>query len=89
MKAPRSVTRPDVIPKKPGTANAPAPDHSVLFEVIRTPGGWKIDEDGRLYGEYAKEEQALAAAKTAATVLIEAGGRAEISYGPVHLGNRP
>ncbi len=62
---------------------------STLFEVIRTPGGWKIDEDGRLYGEYANEAQALAAARKAATTLIDAGGKADITYGPVNRGKYP
>jgi hypothetical protein len=65
-----------------------APEPSVLFEVIRMPGGWNVDEDGRLYGEYANEAQALAAASKAAKSLIDSGGRAEITYGPVDRNKR-
>ncbi len=90
MKAPpRPVTRPDAIPEGPCLAAAPVSDHSVLFEIIRTPDGWKIHEDGRFHGAYAKEDQALGAAGAAATMLTNAGGKAEISYGPVHRGKRP
>ena len=60
-----------------------APQTSVLFEIIRTPIGWKVDEDGRCHGNYANEAKATAAARQAAMTLIDAGGRAEISYGPV------
>ena len=59
------------------------PEHSILFEIIRTPSGWRIDEDGRPYGAYVEEEQAVTAARAAAMVLINAGGKAAISYGPV------
>ncbi len=75
---------PDTTPD--ATDDGPEP---ALFEVIRTSSGWKIDEDGRLYGEYANEAQALAAAGKAATALIEAGGKADITYGPVNRGKHP
>jgi hypothetical protein len=78
--------------KTPAPPNGSAPaaaGPSVLFEVIRTRGGWKVDEDGRLYGEYANEAQALAAARKAATTWIDTGGRADITYGPVNRGKYP
>jgi len=65
-----------------------APEPSVLYEIIRTPTGWQVDEDGRGLGDYETEAQALAAAGQAAMALIDAGGRAEISYGPVLRGKR-
>jgi len=76
-------------PAPPDGSEAAVAGPSTLFEVIRTPGGWKIDEDGRLYGEYANEAQALAAARKAATTLIDAGGKADITYGPVNRGKYP
>ncbi len=80
---PLSTSSPSVNDAEPAPAGS-----SVLFEVIHISGGWKVDEDGRLYGEYANEAQALAAARKAATALIDVGGKAEITYGPVDRGKR-
>lgn len=84
MKTPTSATaKPDAIVQNSGLVVGPENERSILFEIIRTPAGWRVDEDGRLNGEYLEEEQAVTAARAAAMVLINAGGKAEISYGPV------
>lgn len=68
-----------------GEPFAPA-SKSVLFVVQRRSGIWNVTRDGVFFGDFVEEKNALEAAQTAGHAIFKAGGRAEITFGPIHRG---
>lgn len=59
---------------------------SVLFVVQRRSGIWNVTKDGLFFGDFVEEKNALEAAQTAGHAIFQAGGRAELTFGPTHRG---
>ncbi len=59
---------------------------SILFVVQRKSHIWNVTKDDVFFGDFIEEKKALEAAQLAAYNIFQAGGRAEITFGPVHRG---
>ncbi len=57
---------------------------SVVFVVQRKSRIWNVTRDNVFFGDFIEEKNAVEAAQLAASNLIQAGGRAEITRGPIN-----
>jgi len=68
-------------PETPEISKGPA----LVFELRRRSGIWEVTRDGRLYGNFLSEGEALESAQAAVRMVVGGGGFASLSDAVIDL----